>query len=446
MSLINRTRIRRFRPVAWSMGSRVLAGVSFLLVNSYLARRLGPADFGVTAVVTSVAMFGAFIVSAGVNRVLLRNVAGGLATSRVEQVSLELSFARRLLIASIPIGGAITFVMSAFFVRNASDVVSASIAGSLVAVGAGLMLLLADLLRGLGEVPMANLGAGRNGGAIAMTLFAGLLMMTGHGLLTSTSALLLNVVALTISVLISYVIYRRFRPREVSRPTSISEGAQRAFVASSLTFMGTQVAAYAASQVDLWVVSGNLSEASAGIYAAALRLMGIVSMPLLAAQLVVSPRIAALRARGHMQELEALVRRTATILTVPAVLILLPCLVAPASILTLFYGRRYAGGAFVLAALGFAQMVNAATGLCGITLAMCSKERLMFLNAVLWTVLSFTFDLLAARIYGLNGVAVASALTTAGQFITLWVIARISLGVWTHPGRLRMPARSAPAA
>lgn len=445
MSAITNARLRRLGPAAWSMGSRVLAGVSFLLVNSYLARRLGPADFGIVAVVTSVAMFGSFVTTAGVNRVLLRNVAGGLATGRGEQVSLDLSFARRILAASIPIGGAITFLMSAFFVRHASDVVSASVAGALVAVGSGLMLLFADLLRGLGEIHLANLGAGRNGGAIATTLYAVLLAVTGRDLLSSTSALLLNVAALLISVLASYIVYRRLRPPAVSASTIVDAGVERAFVVSSLLFMGTQLAAFTASQVDLWVVSGNLSERSAGIYAAALRLMGVVSMPLLAAQLIVSSRVAALRALGRMAELEALVRRTATIITVPALLILLPCVLAPGWILTLFYGRRYESGAFVLAALGLAQMVNVVTGLCGTTLAMCSKEQLLLRVSLLWTVLSFVCDLAAARVFGMNGVAVASGLTTAGQYIMFWVMARVSLGVWTHPGRLRMPASSAPA-
>jgi O-antigen/teichoic acid export membrane protein len=429
--------VRRHGPAAWSMGSRVLAGISFLLVNSYLARRLGPADFGTVAVVTSVAMFGAFITSAGINRILLRNVAGGLAIGRVDQVGADLAIGRRMLIASIPIGGAVSFLMSTFFVRHASDAISASFAGAFVAVGAGLMLLLADLLRGLGEIRLANLGAGRNGGAIGTALFAVFLAITGRDLLSSTSVLALNVAALGISVLASYLVYRRLRPAVAVDVRSVDSEIRRLFVISSLTFMGTQLASYVSSQIDLWVVSGNLAENAVGIYAAALRLMGVVSMPLLAAQLVVSSRVAGLQARGRMEELEALVRRTATIITVPSILILLPCVLIPDQILTLFYGRRYASGGFVLAVLALAQIVNVVTGLCGVTLAMCSKENLLLRVAILWTVLSFVFDLLGARLFGIRGVAVASAATTAGQYVMLWLVARVVLGVWTHPGRLR---------
>jgi len=420
------------------MGSRVLAGVSFLLVNSYLARRLGPTDFGTVAVVTSVAMFGAFVTSAGINRLLLRNVAGGLATGSIEQTGAEMAIARRMLLASVPIGGAVTFLMSAFFVRHASDVVSASIAGAFVAVGAGLMLLLADLLRGLGEIPLANLGAGRNGGAIGCALFALLLAVTGRDMLSSTWALSLNVAALMLSVLVSYFVYRRIRPAGFTQVMSVDGGVRRLFVVSSVTLMGTQLAFYVASQIDLWVASGNLSEDEVGIYSAALRLMGVVAMPLFAAQLVVSSRIAGLRALGKMKELEALVRRTATLITVGSVFILLPCVVAPDKILTLVFGQQYASGGFVLAALALAQLVNVVTGLCGVTLTMCSKENLLLRVSILFMILSFVCDLLGARLFGITGIAVASAVTTAGQYIMLWWIARVVLGVWTHPGRIRL--------
>jgi O-antigen/teichoic acid export membrane protein len=429
--------VRRNGPAAWSMGSRVLAGVSFLLVNSYLARRLGPVDFGTVAVVTSVAMFGAFVTSAGINRVLLRTVAGGLATGRIERVGADIAIGRRMLVASIPIGGAVTFLMSSFFIRHASDAISASIAGAFVAVGAGLMLLLSDLLRGLGEVPLANLGAGRNGGAISSALFAVLLAVTGRDLLSSSSALALNVLALALSVLASYFVYRRLRPAVATHVNSIDGQVRRLFVLSSVTIMGTQLAFYMSSQVDLWVASGNLTETEVGIYSAALRLMGIVSMPLLAAQVVVSSRIAGFRAQGRMDELEALVRRTATFTTVASFFILLPCMVVPGRVLTLVFGQQYASGGFVLAVLGLAQLVNVVTGMCGVTLTMCSKENQLLRVAIVSIILSIVFDLLGARIYGTKGLAVASAVTTSAQFIVLWWVAHEVLGIWTHPGRIR---------
>jgi O-antigen/teichoic acid export membrane protein len=383
-------------------------------------------------------MFGAFVTSAGINRVLLRNVAGGLATNRIEQVGADIAIGRRMLLASVPIGGAVTFLMSAFFVRHASDVVSASIAGAFVAVGAGLMLLLADLLRGLGEVPLANLGAGRNGGAISCALFALLLAVSGRDMLSSSSALALNVAALALSVLTSYLVYRRLRPAVTTLVNSVDHEVKRLFVVSSVTLMGTQLAFYVSSQIDLWVASGNLTEYEVGIYSAALRLMGVVSMPLLAAQVVVSSRIAGLRAQGRMKELEALVRRTATFITFGSIFILLPCVVAPGRVLTLVFGQQFASGGFVLAVLGLAQFVNAVTGLCGVTLTMCSKENLLLRIAIISMILSFVLDLLGARLFGIRGVAVASAVTTAGQYIMLWWVARAVLGVWTHPGRIRL--------
>ena len=133
-----------------------------------------------------------------------------------------------------------------------------------------------------------------------------------------------------------------------------------------------------------------------------------------------------------------MVRRTVTVIAVPSLVILVPCVLFPGEILSLLYGKRYSTGGFVLAVLALAQIVNVLTGLCGIVLAMCGKESLLLRTALLWSALSFIFDLLGVRLFGIRGLAVASALTTSGQFVMLWLIARMTLGIWSHPG---WPAR-----
>ena len=427
--------------LVWSAGSRVLAGVSVLLVNVYLARRLGPVEFGTVAVVMSVATFGAVVVAAGTNRFLLRNVAASLATDRSGQVSEDLRGAFRLLLWSIPAGALATYLLSAYFIRHADEIWSASLSGALVAVGAGLMLVFADLLRGLGEVPFANLGAGRNGGALATSIFVAFLAIVGERRLTSAQALNLNALALLLALAMLYIAFRRVRPAEL-RAQGVGRGLPgRLLVLSSMTFMGSQLAFIVGSQVELWIGSGSLSQKSVGVYAAAFRLMGFISMPLFAAQLMVSGRFAALRAQGRMDDLQRLARRAAAIIAIPSVLLLLPCVIMPAQILSSLYGKRYSGGAFVLGALALAQLVNVLTGLCGVVLGMCSKESILLRVSVLWACVSVIAEIIGVRIGGMNGLALASALTTSGQFITLWVLTRTELGIWTHPGLTRSATR-----
>ena len=438
MRSISAASLRRHVPAMWSLGSRILGGVSVLLVNVALARRLGPADFGTVAVVTSVSMFGALIVCGGTSRVLLRSIAGSLGTDSEHLIDIDLAIARRVLLVTLPMGALVTFLMSAYFIRRAEDAWSASLAGAFVAIGAGLMFYMADVLRGLGEVRLANLGAGRNGGALATGLFMVLLLVTGNDLLSSTGALGLNIVALIVSLAASLLVYRRFRPQFPTRSDAVDRSVQRLFIISSMTFLGTQLAMYVASQIDLWVGSSNLPEASVGVYAAALRLMGMVSMPLVAAQLMFSAPIARLWAQRNPAELEVMVRRTVTVIAVPSLVILVPCVLFPGEILSLLYGKRYSTGGFVLAVLALAQIVNVLTGLCGTVLGMCGKESLLLRTALLWSVLSLVFDLLGVRLFGIRGLAVASALTSSGQFLMLWLIARMTLRIWTHPG---WPAR-----
>jgi hypothetical protein len=78
-------------------------------------------------------------------------------------------------------------------------------------------------------------------------------------------------------------------------------------------------------------------------------------------------------------------------------------------------------------------MVNVATGLCGLTLSLCGYERLVLVVAVFSGVGSAVADYTAARLWGVNALAIASAATTAASFIVLWALARRYLGIWTHP-------------
>jgi PST family polysaccharide transporter len=143
-----------------------------------------------------------------------------------------------------------------------------------------------------------------------------------------------------------------------------------------------------------------------------------------------------------MDDLQRLARRAAAIIAIPSVLLLLPCVIMPAQILSSLFGKRYSGGAFVLGALAVAQLVNVLTGLCGVVLGMCSKESILLRVSVLWAVVSVIAEVIGVKVGGMNGLALASALTTSGQFITLWILTRTELGIWTHPGLSRHAAAS----
>jgi len=324
--------------------------------------------------------------------------------------------------------------VAAAFTHGNAEVLEIALIAGVLAVSSALLLLYSDVLRGLGEVRFANLSAGRNGGALATVGFVVLLLATGSSRLTVATALGLNALALAASAGVLFLVFRRMEPRSVERPALPDPAIRRALLVASVAFAGTQIAAYLSTQVDLWVGNGLLSADDIGVYAAALRLMTIVTLPLFAAQLVVIAKVSALHAQGRTSELEGLVRRTATLVTVPALLLLVPCILFPSEVLTLLFGSDFAAGGFALAVLAVGQLVNVVTGLCGTVLAMTSHERLVLWVSIAGAAISTVADVIGASIWGLDGLAVASALTTSAMFVTLWVFARTRTGMWTHAG------------
>jgi len=432
-------RTGRYTSPVWSLSTRAGGALAVAVLNVLLARRLTTADFGTLAVVTSVATLGAFVVSAGLNRSLLRNVAASLALDRPDQAAADLRMARRILALTVPVGAVMSGAVAYLFTRDHASAVELGLLGGLLALAAGLVLLGSDVLRGLGEVRLANLTAGRNGGALVTGLFVVLILAAGRTGLTVTTALWFNLAGLVVAGVAVAVLFRRHRPSAApaagSDPTATLDPAlRRALLVASAAFAGTQIAGYLSTQIDLWVGNAILSPTDVGVYAGALEIMTVVALPLFAAQLVVIPRVSALHAQGRSHHLEQLVRRTATMVTVPAVLFLIPCIVAPGEVLTILFGKAFAPGGFALAVLALGQLVNVISGLCGTVLAMTSHERLVLWISIGGAVLSAACDVVGASLWGIDGLAVASALTTSAVYVTMWVLARRRTGMWTHPG------------
>lgn len=414
------------------------AAAGFAAVNAVLARAMDPAEFGRFAVLASIATVGGMVISGGVNRTLLRRIAAALALDRPDEVARDLHAARPVLAGSAALGlvGTVAAAVTVGGARGATIAATAAMAAGLGAVVVG-----ADVLRGFGEHRVANLLSGRNGGAPAMGFTVALALTLGRDRLDAAGALWISAAALVVMVPVLLLTTAGERRRHAIPVVGEGDAERalrtRAMVGPSISFGGAQVAYFLGNQVDLWIGGIDLAGPQVGAYAAALRLMTLVSLPLNAAQLTMAARVAALHAQGREEEMERVVRRTATLITAPAVLMLVPCVVLPGTVLGVLFGENYRQGAFVLAALGLGQLVNVVTGLCGTVLSMTAHERIVLWVNGIGLVVSVVADVVGVRVGGIDGLATASALTTSATFITLWILARRLTGTWTHPGAVR---------
>jgi O-antigen/teichoic acid export membrane protein len=416
---------------AWAFLARI-GGLGAATVSAMLlSRGLTQSEFGRFAVAASVATGGALIAAGGLNRAMLRDIAGGLAQGDKARAHATLRHGLFALACSIPVGCAVAVLATWILVGHDGStlLLVAALTAMLAAV-----LVLSDVLRGLGEYRLANLTTGRNGGTLISALFAAAILpaaLRPHtldgalGLYATACALGLGAAAVT-------TIYwgrRRTSPGELNAPAP----AAGLLLLAGLPFAITQLAAFLGSQVDLWIAAGTLSATDTGAYAAAFRVMSIVTIPLNAAQITMAAAIPALFILGEYEKLEFRLRRAATVATVPAVGALVLCIVFAAPLLGLLFGEAYEDGAPILIALALGQIVNVLTGLCGVALSLCRREQLALRVSLAALAASVVADWVAASLWGVTALAIASAITSALSYLALWWLAHRELGMWTHP-------------
>lgn len=174
-------------------------------------------------------------------------------------------------------------------------------------------------------------------------------------------------------------------------------------------------------QADLWLVGALLTADDTALYGAALRIVAVISVPLLVVNQVVPPLIASMSETGETRRLERALRVTATLAGAPAAVILLALTVFGGPILGLVFGAFYRDAATILAVLAVGHLFNVWGGSCGIALMQTGHQRVLLgISAVSGVVLVAGAALVAAP-FGTIGVAV---MATASLGVQNWLSVR----------------------
>jgi O-antigen/teichoic acid export membrane protein len=172
---------------------------------------------------------------------------------------------------------------------------------------------------------------------------------------------------------------------------------------------------------DLFVLTQFANETEVGIYSAALRAGQVVVLFLTSVSLMFSPFVADLHNRGETERLDRLFKsltRWTLAATIPAFLLLV---IAPAPALRLF-GSEFTGGRTALLLLLAGQFVNVATGSVGFVLIMVGRTGWDLTVYAGSLVLDLVLAFWLCSKYGMEGAAIANAVTFA---VSKW--ARLAL-------------------
>ncbi len=418
---------------AWVLFGKTVTVLCTLANEALLTRMLGQEGYGLYVMAFSLVSVAAVTAQLGLHQTAVRFIAESLGLSRPGRARETL----RLVYRWAVVGGVAVFVLmisgpGARLVRQLWDApeLAASIGALAVwSVLISFQVITSESFRGFKDLRFAALFGGAVTGVLNVTLLT--VIYRGGGDTNIGVVLRVIVFAAALSLGIGLVVLYRLHARKLPRDPGSLSTAELFDTAAPLwaIVMVNNMLAHA----DRWILGAFMTKAEVGIYGAAARLVLLVSQPLILINLLVPPYIAELYAKGETRRLERILRQTAALAGIPAVLVLFTFIFFGGSILGTFYPDAYRAGATILAILSISKVVNVLTGSSGITMAMTGHQYILMRIAVVVSGLSIVGCYVVVQRWGSLGVATVVSAGSSLVFLLQWLATKKYTGMWTHP-------------
>jgi O-antigen/teichoic acid export membrane protein len=415
---------------SWVLAGKIITAASNVMISSLLARLLSTEDFGAFGLAFSLTTGGALLSQLGLQQAGVRLIAESMGRDQPGRARASVLFAYRHVVLGILVVAAILLLGGGSWL--AIELWNApALAGALAAVAAwmavtSLQVLTSETFRGFKDLRFASLFGGVITGVLTLAVLIGLVVWQGQA--SVVRVVWISAGATAVSLLLGVTLVRR-RIRVLPRVESITH---REVFSISLPLWVSSVTTFALAQAALWILGTFLPKEDVGLYFAALRLVNLVSMPLVLVNLIVPPFIADLYARGEKDQLQRVVRATATIAGVPAFVVLATFLLFGGPIMALVFSEPYRAAAPLLGLLSIGYLVNVWTGSCGVTLSMTGHQTVLMRITLVSGIISVGGSLLVVNRFGTIGVATVVGATAVLQNLWMWGAARYHAGIWTH--------------
>lgn len=397
-----------------------------LAVTVLLARILGPESYGVYAFAFAVVMLLAIPVQAGLPTLLVREVAryeesGSRAlmrglVRRANQAVAGLALAIGLAAAAV----------SVLFGDRLSAEQARTFAWALALLPLiGLGNVRGAVLRGLRRVVQGQLPEQivRPGLFVAAL---GAFLVLGREL-TSSLAMALHAGAALLAFLVGALLLIRALPGEVRRARPAYR--TRSWLGSLMPLTLLSGIQLVNSQADIVLLGVLASPEDVGVYRVATQAALLVIFALTAVNLVLAPHLARAYSARDRAELQNLATWSARIVLVTALPVAVALIAFGRPILSLVFGDAYTAGAGALAILCIGQLTNAAAGSVGLILNMTGHEQDTVRGVALAAVINVVLNVALIPPFGIEGAAVATAVSLATWNVVLFRKVRGRVGI-----------------
>jgi len=220
--------------------------------------------------------------------------------------------------------------------------------------------------------------------------------------------------------------------------TAVSEFETRAWLKSAIPFMFLGAMQIVNKQTDIVMLGIFRSIEEVGIYRAVVQGATLVAFILTAVNMALSPTVASLYAQGDKKRLQRIVTYSARTILFGTFPIILVFIFWGRWLLTFFFGQEFGDGTTALSILCIGQLINASMGSVALILNMTGHERDAARGVAIAAVLNIIFNIILIPKFGIEGAAIASAISliTWNALMFLWVYKRIGVVSIAFGGKL----------
>lgn len=421
---------RLLSGAAWAFAAKIVGVTSGLAVNAFLARMLPPEEMGAYFLLTSVVMFAAIVARFGLRQTVVRLVAESMALGQPGRARATLRIVYIIVtLGAIIVGGGYYLGFGEWL---AEDVFSIPILATVTGLTALWIAVLAfqtpvaETFRGLHDIRLAVFLDGILASALLAITLA---VFWFNGLKVNfAQAILLSLAMGGVSLFFGTLLFLR-RVRVLEGEGDIEP---REVLAISSPLFVTNLANQAVTNFSLWIAGAILIAEEVALYGAAWKLVMLVELPLLLMNMSVQPFLSQFHVQKDKSSLQNALRGTATLASIPAIVVLSLFIWAGEDVLGIVYGVHYREAALVLVILSTGQLINVWTGSCGLVLAFTGHQKEMMYLTVVTSILSITIIILGGIYFGLPGIAIGVAFGRVAKNIASWYLVQQLTGYWTH--------------
>ncbi len=402
------------------------AGMGFVF-NVILARMLGAQGAGIYYLALAITGIGALISTVGIPDALLRFIAAHATHGEWDKVAEVYRQGVRISTGAAIACTALLVVIAPWLSKSVFGDPALAVPLRIMALAVLPMTLIT--LHGMALKSLKRVLTGTFVEGFGISLISLPLLVVLGRFLGVDGAVLAYVLAALVVFLAGVHFWRRATPHLKGLRGSFET---RLLLVTSLPMLWIEAMDVVVQQTGILLLGVWASTEDVGIYGAVGRLVIVMTFVFSTVKSVVSPRFAELYARGDEGAIGALARETSAFLILFAIPVLVPLLIVPGWVLSLF-GPGFTAGSTALAIFAVGHFIRVILSPSSYLLMMTGHEKLLRNTVVACGVLNVALSIVLIPRYGMVGAAASTSFTFALMGVIATVLVRWKLSILALP-------------